>query len=347
MKLFFLVSAFLFFISCSGNEVESSPKNLNVVPKQKPIWYEKEKSYGKTKFSYAYGQSLEKARQDAYSELVRKIGVEVTSDFQKIINCEKNRDDDNCRQNVSANSSQKAKYLIADAESTEEFLDGFHFVKLKYIDETMFEGIKRKSKYGDCQKSKNHFLKRVPFLKKLQCFPKNLQITKKNGVFRFENSQFTQVIDQKNFEKLFFNKENKKIEIHIDDFENGYKNRGYLKDGDEYDILLKTTERGFLSVLFLADTGEVYTFGRNIKVKKNQVVSINEKTGGLFVELEENENSSRGMIIAILSKHEDTTDIFFGVKIISNTDQHVEFEKLYKMFDKDFEFKTKILEVKK
>jgi hypothetical protein len=333
----------LFFFACG-----EAPKPIISEPTKKPNWYLVETNNGKTKISYGFGQTLEKARQNAYSEMARQIGVKVTADFQKILNCEKDQNGENCKKRVSNESSQKAKYFIADAEIVEEqLLDGFHFVKLKYIDESLLEGLKRKSSNSQCGKPKNQFLQNMTILENLKCVPAGLKISEKNGIFRFENWEFTQVINFDEFSKLFFEKRNRDIEIYIDDFENGFKKRGYLKNNSEYDILLKSKKSGYLTLLYLSDTGEVYMFQKDIKVSRNETVSISEKMGTLYVKLKEHENKSRGMIVAILSNESDSTEIFFGVKHENNTENYVDFGKLYKMFDENINFATKILEVKR
>jgi sRNA-binding regulator protein Hfq len=340
-SIIFLLSFFLF--SCG-----ESPEPVSSAPIKKPSWYQAETSNGKNKISYGFGKTLEKARQNAYSEMARKIGVKVTADFERIVNCEKSGKGENCNKKVSSESSQKAKYFIADAEILEEqMLDNFHFVKLKYIDESLIEGLRRKSANSQCGKPKNLFLRNVEILNNLKCSPAGLRISEKNGIFRFENWEFTQVINFDEFSKLFFEKENRDIKIYIDDFENGFKKRGYLKNNDEYDILLKAKKRGYLTTLFLSDTGEVYMFQKDLKVSRNETVSLSEKMGTLYVKLEKSENESRAMIITVFSEQPNSTEIFFGLKHEDNKDKYVHFEKLYKMFDKKINFATKILEVRR
>jgi hypothetical protein len=314
-----LLSLFLF--SCS--EPKAKPIKSEI-----PNWFGKLEKKDFEIVGYGFGENLEEAKERARIDISRQISVKIESRTERALKSENG----NFSKSFSENSTQKSEIVLSDLEIVKVSENG-KYVALKFAN-LPFEK-KFLSKLGDWKCSESLFFEKTSLGKFAKsekgCIPK-LDIFKNGNSFFLNSDEVSQFIP--NLETLFFNFDNRNIELEIPT---------EIQENKDFDIGVKTVKSGFLTVLVVSENGEVFEIISNLKIQKNRKVSLSKIQGQNFYgKIENGKDFEKNMFVAIFS-NENLENRFLKIRSENEKIFGFGFQKLPKILNsKNIEFETKI-----
>jgi len=299
-----------------------------------PSWYHNLYSNEvNTYYGFGSASSEAKAKQLALSDIVSQISVHVsstTSINMKVVNGKESTSDEfNTQQNSQATLSD---YKLLKSE----FEDGNYYVSLSYENIPSFDKFVKKVNAlhvdKDVEKPKlKSYLSSTNMAKKLSStLGKDIEfklICKDNKWF-IQHKNIVQVLDKKDFARFFTSVTNENIVI------NTNKRNNILYNGMKFFFKVKSSKRGFVSILSIYEDGTVSTLVRNIPINKNNLENIPDED---FESIPEASLMQRGietfdLYVAIYSDKKLHFDSF------AYADEELIDEEKYKNLDELIEF---------
>jgi hypothetical protein len=281
---------------------------------------------------YGSGKSEVEAKQNALSDIVGKISVEIESSM----NLHVEEDGREVLRHSAYETNQKSNGVLNDYKLLKmEFEDGRFYVAIWYENIPSFDKFVSKIKQNSGQ---------IPPLVKIDSYLTHTQMAqklkkalgreidfkllRKDKKWYIKSATLSQPLDKKDFRYFFATIPNDFLELKLS------KNRSYLYDGEEFYFRVQVKESGFVSILTVYEDGTVSTLLRNIPVVKNRVENLPDKD---FESIPEAGLIHKGvetydMYVAIYSKKKLYFDGF------AYADDTLIDEEKYKNFDRLIEF---------
>ena len=295
-----------------------------------PSWYYKLSSTSSNLIvGYGSGEDEAKAKQEAFNDIAGKISTNVTTS----LNISQSVKDDYLEQNSNYTTSQKADAILNDYKLLKmEYMNGNYYVAVEYENIPSIDKFTNKlKKFKLINEKQNSYIKNTYLAKEIK---KALGIDVDFKLFRKDKKWFlkykniTQILDKKDFAKLFTSVENKDIKI------NTNKKRDILYDGDKFYFKVKSSKKAYISVITVYEDGTVATLVRNISIGKNKLEKIPDEDFETIPEagLIHKGIETYDLNVAILSDRKLHFDRF------AYADSSLVNEEKYKNFDELIEF---------
>jgi len=223
---------------------------------------------------YGSGESEKEAKQNALSDVVSKISVDVKTSMKLM----QKDEDGQFVQNSKYESEQKADAVLSDYRLLRvEEESGIFFVALSYENIPSFDKFVRKvrshgfSRANKSTAKKSSYLQYTPMAKKLKkALGRDIDfvLLRKNKKWYIKHKDILQVLDKRDFGRFFVTIPHAKLSI------NTNKRNNILYDGDKFYFKVKSQNSGFVSILTVYEDGTVSSLVRNIAIKKGRVENI-------------------------------------------------------------------------
>lgn len=295
-----------------------------------PIWYynlpnEKSNFY----LGYGEGTAESEAKQNALSDVASQIFTKIDNEVVQ----NKKSSNGGYEKNIEIKSSQKTKANLSDFEVLKvEFKDEKYFVGLAYENISNVARFVRKVEKIENNissiKTKTSFLSESALSKSIyEALGKQIdfEVIRENNAWFLRYKNATQYIDNNEFSKLFSTISNEKISI------NTNKKNNILYDGDEFLFQVKSSDDGFVTILSVYEDGTVSSLLKNIKIKKDNIVSLpDEKSEATPVAgILEDGKETFDMYVIIWQEKKQNFDRFVDAKEETITDErHKNFGEL-------------------
>jgi hypothetical protein len=295
-----------------------------------PSWYYNLDSSLSTKIvGYGSAKSEVLAKQEAFNDVAAKISTKVST-TSKIYQKEGSQ---RFKQNVEFKSTQNSDAVLNDYKLLKmEYIDGTYYVAIEYENIPSIDKFVNKLKHIKLKNEKqNSYLKNTYLakeLKKALGFDVDFQLFRKDKKWFLKYKNISQILDKKDFAKLFVSVESKDVKI------NTNKNRDILYDGDKFYFKVKASKKAFVSIVTVYEDGIVATLVRNIAINKDKLEKIPDEEfesipeAGLIDEGVE----TFDLNVAILSEKKLHFDMF------AQADNSLINEEKYKNFDELIKF---------
>ena len=298
-----------------------------------PLWYYNiKKSDSQVIIGYGSGSDENTAKQNALSDVVSKISVDVKTSV-KIMQKD---EDGHLVQNSSYDTEQKADAVLSDYKLLKvEYEDGKFYVALSYENIPSFDKFVRKVRSSTVKtvppKLENGYLSHTPMAKKLKKVlgrDINFRLLRKDKKWYIKYGSVMQVLDKRDFGRFFVTIPNKNITI------NTNKRDNILYDGDRFYFKVNSKQNGFVSILTVYEDGTVSSLVRNIDIRKNRVENIPDEE---FESIPE---------AGLIKKGVETYDLYVAIfskkrlhfEQFAYADDELISEEKYKNFDELIEF---------
>jgi len=293
-----------------------------------PLWFgnlEKTKPY--LYIGYGVANSLPQAKREALNDISTQISVKIDASFKDEI-----EDKDGVVTTLSKSSSQqKSNSTLNDYKLLKmEFQDGKYFIAIEYENIPSLDKFAHKIKRAKTEKQ-NSYIKNSLVAKNLKNSLKvniDFKLHRQDKKWFIQYKSILQPLDKKDFMKFFSSISNPFLEI------NTNKKRNILYDGDKFYFKVKSSKKGFISILTVYEDGTVATLVRNIAVEKGSKENIPDKDFERIPEagiLQEGVESI-DLYILLYSQKKLRFDSF------ADADDEVITEEKYKNFDELIEF---------
>ncbi|MDA7817615.1 LPP20 family lipoprotein [Sulfurimonas sp.] len=296
-----------------------------------PSWYYKiPKNNSSVYIGYASATSEAKAKQEALSDIVSQISVNVSTSMdlnQQVVNGESvNVEEFKSHQDSSASLSD---YKLLKSE----FDDGKYYVAIAYENIPSFDKFVKKLVAYEIKKDEkqNSYTSQTLMAKKLNSsLAKKIDFSllRKDKKWFIKYKKTLQALDKKDFARFFVSKSSKNISI------NTNKKNNILYEGDMFYFKVKSSKKGFVTIFSVYEDGTVSTLVRNIHVNAKKVQNIPDKDyetvaqAGLMQEGKE----TYDLYVALYSSKRLHFDSF------AHADEELISEEKYKNFDELIEF---------
>ncbi len=232
----------LFIINCS----------LLTFAFAQPSWYHniintKQNTY----IGFGSASSEQEAKQNALVSISAQISTKIDS-------------------SLTTTKSYKTKNIeIKSSQKTKSTLSGYKLLKMNYEDDKYFvaieyENIPSISKFKNKLKAKNIKVKFDNYLKTFELVRKD-----KKWYIKYQN--IVQLLDTKDFTKFFTTNLNDDLSITTN------KKNNILYDGDEFYFKVKSSKKGYVSILTVYEDGTVSTMMKNIPIGAKKEENMPDK----------------------------------------------------------------------
>lgn len=208
------------------------------------------------------GKGIGKSEQEAKQNALIDISSQISTKIDSSLTTRKTRE----KKDVEIKSSQKTKASLSDYKLLNlEYKDGNYFVKIEY------ENIPSLDKF--VKKIKGKYTKKQIIKSIEKDFGKSLdlELVRKDKMWYLKYTNIMQVLDKKDFEKFLKTTVNNELII------NTNKKNNILYEDDEFYFKVKSSKKGFVSILTVYENGTVSILMKNINIKANKEESIPDK----------------------------------------------------------------------
>lgn len=304
-----------------------------------PYWYE-DRTYKPEKnyeyIGYGEGNTRSEANDMAKAEISKTIKSRISTkdESQKAIHNGK------YSKNFSAKSTHSSNEILQDTITKDyiKYKDRHYiavsFLKLsirdRFVHNLSLIKSTKKNKQNFYLKNTNlfkDFNKRV--LKKL-----DYDLIRKNKNWYLKYKHLELKLNSKDVGNIFTSVGNKNIKISL-------SIKGDLKEGDEFSISLKSSKKGYISLLAVYEDGSVAKMIDNKKVVKHKTLKYPDKDFLLEAGLIKENTSTTDLYVAIYNSNKINIDDF-----VSINDELI-YEEKYKNMDKLFNLMNKYVFVSK
>jgi len=214
---------------------------------------------------YGIDKSLTQARQNAMSDIVKSISVHIESSTD----ITKSTNDGKYKKNVSSNTKTQAKATLTGIE----FIRGKQIGDLWYVAarydnsplEIKFKKLLLQNLTNEKQdETQNKYLARSPLLRVLNSeidTKYDYEIIRKDNLWQLKYKNILLPLSQANFYKTFSTQSTKNLSIQA--------NKSIFRENDEMYFKIKSTKKGYLSILYVEHNGKVGVLTSNIKSQTN------------------------------------------------------------------------------
>ena len=296
-----------------------------------PQWmYKLPNNSANTYIGYGIGNSSSEAKAKALDDIASQISIHIKSSFE----VETNIQNGNVKKRSSSNLSQETEAILNDYKLLRsEYLEGKYYMAIAYENiPTLDKFIKKIKTQGEPKEAKKiHYLHHTLAGKELKrAFGKNIEfsIVRKDKKWYIKHNDILQVLDKRDFAKLFTTLPNKDLTISTN------KKSNILYDGDKFFFKVRSNKKGYVSILTVYEDGTVSSLMRNVPIKANKTENIPDADFETVPQA------------ALMQKGVETYDLYFV--IYSNKKLHFENfayadnelidEEKYKNFDQLLEF---------
>ena len=293
-----------------------------------PLWFGNlQKTKTHSYIGYGVGDNASKAKREALNDISSQISIQVDT----FVNDRVEDTNGIITTHTNFSSQQNSNTILTDYNLLKlEFIDGKYFVAIEYENIPSLDKFIHKIRDAKTEKQ-NSYLKDSFIAKNLKkSLGKDIdfKLKRKDKKWFIQHKSILQPLDKKDFMKFFSSVSNPFLEI------NTNKKRNILYDGDKFYFKVKSSKKGFISILTVYEDGTVATLVRNIAVEKGSKENIPDKDFERILEagiLEEGVESI-DLYILLYSQKKLRFDSF------ADADDEVITEEKYKNFDELIEF---------
>jgi hypothetical protein len=273
--------------------------------------------FATTYIGEGYANSKKEAKQNALNDIASQISVKIDNTIIK----DKSNIDGKYTKNIKIKTTQSIKANISDYEIIESaYKNGEYFIKIKY------ENIPSLEKFA----KKSHLKKKQIINSIKKDFGKSLglELVRKDMKWYLKYKDVMQMLDKKGFTRFFKTTLNKSLTI------NTNKKNNILYEDDEFYFKVKSSKKGYVSILTVYENGTVSVLLKNIPISKDSIENIPDKEFEAIPQA------------GLLVKGKDTFDMYVAIysakKLIfdsfANADDRLIDDERYKNLDELFEF---------
>lgn len=297
-----------------------------------PIWYHTIKNDNiNTYIGYGSGKSEVEAKQVALADISSQISVKIDSQISR----NKKLTDSGITSEMEQNFRQESKATIVGYEFLEQsYEDGLYYVAIKYENIPSIDKFIRKLKKINIESENidnNFFVKNNLLSYKIRnSIDKDINYTlvRKDGKWYIGYKNILQILDRKDFSKFFVSIPNNKIAITTN------KKNNILYDGDYFYFKVKSSQKGYVSILTVYENGTVSTLMNNIPVAKDKVENIPDEEFEAIPQA--------GLLNSGIETYDLYVAIYSSKKLIfdnfARADEDIIDDERYKNFDELIEF---------
>ena len=296
-----------------------------------PDWMYKLPTQGVNVYiGYGIGSTSQEAKANALNDVASQISVQIKSSLQIATNVKNGK----VEKNSSDTVSQKSEAILNDYKLLRsEYKDGKYYIAISYENIPSLDKFVKKLKQTKPPKkvSKRGYLHHTLAAKELKkAFGDDIDffLVRKDKKWFVGYDNILQVLDKRDFAKFFATVPNDELEISTN------KKNNILYDGDKFYFKVRSTRKGFVSIVTVYEDGTVSTLIRNVPILANKTENIPDEEfetvpeAGLMKEGEE----TFDLYVAIYSDKKLHFDNF------AYADEELIEEEKYKNFDQLLEF---------
>lgn len=295
-----------------------------------PLWFGRLSHSQNEVIGYGMGDSYEQAMTNAKKEIAQTIMTHITSESkfeQKLIN-------NDYKQNINI-SIQETTDVVLDSiqRIKQENKDGVWYIALKY------ENLHFEKKFANKldihslhPENQNRYLKHTPLIKSLNeevGFQLNYKVIRKSGNWYLRYKDKIALLNSSDFEKLFINYPSNYISLSSSKTE--------LIEGDVFSFTINSSIDGYLSLLNVCETGEVYIIENNRRIRAGEKVTIPDQSGDmeLFAAVLQNGKPTYDLYLALNSpKKINLGRISHANDTLDQWEKNHKFEEIIDLLDK-------------
>ncbi len=286
---------------------------------------------------YGIGDTLDKAKQGAMSDIVRSISVSVRSD----IDISTSDNDGDVSQNSSINIKTKSQATLSGVEFIKvEEENGLWYVAAKYDNSSIDMKLKKLLPVNLKDETQNNYLKTTPLITELNKFigkKLNYKIVRKDNLWQLKYKDILLPLNKNNFYKLFSNTNNSQLSI--------ISNQKIYKENDEMYFKINHKKPGYISILYIEHNGKVGVLQTNYESKKSFMYP-DLKSEDTFKIANPYGKTIMELYVLIHSKKPIDLHEFEDVSDSLLDESNYNFDKLISRLD-DLEFSTYMIKIRK
>ncbi|KIM11895.1 MAG: hypothetical protein KU37_03295 [Sulfuricurvum sp. PC08-66] len=260
-----------------------------------PAWYAQSEFASSGNIYYGYGEDADQARA------IAKAKEQIANAMQSIIQSEISTDTQVKNDEVTKAARQKlvarTDVVLSNARTYKaERVEGVWYVVVMFEHIAIAQQAKRALAEVACDKAPNPYLVQTPLVqgihKELAC-PHAFEVWRSNGMWYLKSGSFSALLGGEDFDKLFATTTSEVVTLTA--------SHPKLYEDEVFSFTVKTSKRGYLSLLTIYEDGKVGVLFGNAPIKPNQPMVFPDA------------NSELELIAGLVEPNKPTKDLYIAL----------------------------------
>ncbi len=319
MKLIPVLLLVFSVIACSPAKQTPVPEKAEL-----PIWYLTQQMPHEPFeiLGYGDGTSPEQAKKKARADIVKKINVIVSSNWEEIQKCRREKGKSlDCRYEAILEIKEKSSMELNDVRQVRiEEKGGIYYAILKYINLPIASKIAyelQESMELSCdRKNRSAYLSQTPLMKKLKralgCEPP-VSLERIQGRWYIRTGGISVKLSRPDFSELWSGKKDEAVSFAVIDNE-ARKPINRISKGRYYHFAIHPNQQGYLSLFSIYNTGQTVSMVPfvNLKVQAGRKLTYPDldEYEGLIADIPPGQTTTQDLYLAVLCETKKDFDRF-------------------------------------
>lgn len=296
-----------------------------------PDWFDKLPRKDYEIIGYGVGSTLDEATANAKKEIAQFIQTHITSESR----FEERQEDKRYSQKAEVVLKERTDVVLSEVSTIkQERKKEFWYVAVRYENlpfEKKFAG--RLKSYPCKAEGQNRYLAQTPLIKSinqdLSCSP-NMKLIRNHGLWYMSYDKVMLPLDSNDFEKLFISYGSEDISL--------IPLKKELVKGDVFSFTIRSKSDGFVSLLNVYESGEVFVITANRPIKMNHEIVVPDPQGDmeLFAGLPFEGKPTYDLYIAFISNNRiDLSRIQQAEDNVEKDERHFKFDEVLNLIERN------------